>query len=233
MPDDIQNQFEIWKSDPSPANLHGVVQKLSPTINYTLSSIGADNDPLLRQEALLLAGEAVKNYDPSKGAGLPTWVSQQLMQLRRIKRSLNSPIKVPERHQLDAMHIQRIENEFMDKHNREPDVHELADAAKMSVKRIEKVRKAMRKVPTEGTLPDIGQTETPSFDEEALRYVYEESDYIDRKILEHKTGYGGQPVLKPLEIAKKLNLTPSQLSRRSAKLAFKINELTSTLEQVA
>jgi hypothetical protein len=48
-----------------------------------------------------------------------------------------------------------------------------------------------------------------------------------------KTGDGGahEPML-PHEIARKLNLSPVQLSRRSAKLATKLEELRTALQTV-
>ena len=67
---------------------------------------------------------------------------------------------------------------------------------------------------------------------EAMDYVHHDSDYIDRKILEHKSGYGGAELLSPAAVAQKLGLTPSQLSRRSAKLALKINDLEQSMKKL-
>jgi DNA-directed RNA polymerase specialized sigma subunit len=46
---------------------------------------------------------------------------------------VNQPVKVPERVQLDAYTISRAEKEFYDKHNREPDVEELAEGEEVIV----------------------------------------------------------------------------------------------------
>ena len=67
---------------------------------------------------------------------------------------------------------------------------------------------------------------------EAMDYVYRDADYIDRKIMEMKTGYGGGEALPPSVVAQRLNLTPTQLSRRSAKLALQIREIEDALQDV-
>ena len=46
-----------------------------------------------------------------------------------------------------------------------------------------------------------------------------------RKILEHKTGYGGKQVLNGEDLARKIKISPSQVSRRAKRLSKKINKL--------
>ena len=236
MPDytDIDKRYESWKTDPSPTNLRNVVDGLQPAIDYSLRSINASDDRLMRSRARSLAAKAVQTYDPTYGAALPTWTSQQMMPLRRIRREIQQPIKVPERTQLDAMSLMRAENDFMEQHNREPDVEELADWSKIPRKRIEKIRRQYRRMPAQEALGDsIVQTET-DYASEALDYIYRDADKIDRQIIEMKTGYGGKyEPMTPKDIAVKLALTPSQLSRRSARLSMQIQDTEDALMKVS
>jgi DNA-directed RNA polymerase specialized sigma subunit len=55
-----------------------------------------------------------------------------------------------------------------------------------------------------------------------LEYVHHDLDPIDKKILEWKTGMYGKQVLSTNEIARRLNITPSAVSQRAAKIAMKI-----------
>jgi DNA-directed RNA polymerase specialized sigma subunit len=225
--------YQAWVIDPVQTPLNEVVKSLQPSIDYALHSINASDDPYMKSKAKVVAAEAVKSFNPSTGSALPTWVSNQMMRLRRIKRQTQSVTKVPERIQLDNYAIYRAEQEFMDKHDREPDMEELSDAVKLPIKRIEKVRLATRKTPSEGALEGAVSNFETDFENDALEYVYRDADYIDRKILEMKTGYGGNEVMQPKLIAQKLKLTPVQLNRRSMKLTMKIQELTKALEDVA
>jgi DNA-directed RNA polymerase specialized sigma subunit len=231
---DIDQRYATWKADPTPGNLHKVVDGLQPAIDHSLRSINAGDDRLMRTKARNLAAKAITSYDPAAGAALPTWTSNQLMPLRRIRRDVQQPVKVPERTQLDAYSLMKSEQEFIEKMNREPDLEELADFSKIPVKRIEKIRRQFRRMPTAEAFGDGGFVQTESdYANEALDYIYRDVDGIDRKIIEMKTGYGGRyDPMEPKDIAMALGLTPSQLSRRSAKIAMQIQEVEDTLRQV-
>ena len=232
-PTDLDNAFNQYKADPTPDNLSSVVDHLNPVINYSISSINAFNDNLIKNKARVFAAQAVQKYDPASGASLPTWVSGQLMQLKRFKREVNQPVKVPERVQLDAYTLSRAEQEFIDKFDREPDVEELADYAKMPRKRIEKIRRSFRAMPSQGAIGDGFTQHETDFGAEALDYAYKDADKLDRKIIEMKTGYGGRyEPMAPNKIAAMLGLTPSQLTRRSIKLSLRIQEIEKNLQDI-
>lgn len=226
--------YDAWLLDPSPYNMNAVVNDLTPQIKRTLHSIGASDDAYLKSQARVLAANAVTSFDPTQGAQLNTWVDRQLQPLRRLKREKQTAVRIPDSIQLDALAISQAEDEFLEEEGREPDVRELADRVKLSVKRIEDVR---RKFLREGADADIDMAtsseENPAvatensiadFAHEAAEYVHAESDYLDRKVLEYKTGFGGKKVLSGSEIAEKLKISPAQVARRSAKISYKINE---------
>jgi len=232
-PNSLDSSYAVYLSDPTPDRLNDVVDHLSPVINYSLSSINANADNLIKNKARIFAADAIKKFNPNSGAALPTWVSGQLMQLKRFKRDVNQPVKVPERIQLDAYTLSRAEKEFFDKNDREPDVEELADYAKMPRKRIEKVRRSFRAMPSQGAIGDSFTQSETDFGAEALDYTYKDADRVDRKIIEMKTGYGGRyEPMSPNKIAVMLGLTPSQLTRRSIKLSLKIQEIEKNLQDI-
>jgi len=227
--------YDRWKQDPSPGNLKVAVDSLSPTIDNVLRSIGAAGDPYLKTKARVLASGAVKSYDPQYGANMHTWVSRQLLPLRRMKRRNQSVVDIPESIQLDAFKLMKAENKFLDENDREPDLIELSDITNLPKKRIEKVRALQMPTPAEGAYVDdsgaaVGLPGGNSdYLSEAMDYVYHDLDYTDRKIMEYKSGYGGSRILPSIEIAKRLKLTPSQLTRRSAKLGYKVQEIENAL----
>jgi DNA-directed RNA polymerase specialized sigma subunit len=224
--------YQSWATNPQETPFLRVVESVQPTINYTLNSLGIADDPYLKNKARVVAADAIKTYDPSSGANLSTWVSQQMMRMRRLKRQAQAVADVPDRVQVDAYKIHQAEQSFIDKHNREPDMEELSDAVMMPVKRIEKVRNSFRKTPAEGALEGAITSFETDFERDAIDYVYSSADLIDRKIIEMKTGYGGKPAMEPKDIAMRLKLTPTQLSRRSKRLAIKIQDITKALEEV-
>ena len=231
----IDSLYQTYSTTPGPTTLKPLVDALEPSINYAVTSIGAADDHLIKHKARIIAGQAIAKYNPTAGANLPTWVSNQLMQLRRFRRETQMPVKVPERTQLDAYTILKKEREFIDMHDREPDVEELSDFASIPVKRIEKVRRSFRKMPSEGAMEAAGGLTQYNTDytNEAMGYVYKEADKTDRTIMEMKTGYGGKyDPMQPKDIAIRLGLTPSQLTRRSSRLFFKMQRYESALNGI-
>jgi len=238
---DPQEPLALWLQEPSPQNLAGVVNTLDPIIKSTLTQIGGAGDPYLYSQGRVLAAKAVETYDPSYGASLPTWVNRQLMPLRRARRERQTSVRVPESVQLDAYQMMSAEREFMDTHDREPDLEELSELTKLPVKRIAKVRQAFIRTMTDAaTDPDMGTEDKgvqgaahsfPDHDKEALDYAYHEADYVDRKILEHKLGYGGALPLNGVELARLTKVSPAQITRRAAKLTMRLNEYRKILEE--
>jgi DNA-directed RNA polymerase specialized sigma subunit len=142
-------------------------------------------------------------------------------------------IKVPERILLDSFQLSQKEKEFVDIHDRDPDIVELADFSKIPVHRIKKIRMMSRPTPTEGALGDAMTGDSDDFSEEATDYIHRDSDRVDRKILEWRTGHGGSDILTPLEIAARLKISPSQVSRRATRLTYKINQMVEDLRSLS
>lgn len=229
--------YEKWQLFKDSDSLYEVTKSLRPTIDSVVASLGGTGNPQIASKARVIAAKAIQSYDPSAGATLPTWVSQQLRQLTRDIRKSNNLVHIPDGVQLDAYALYRAEREFEDEHGREPTVEELADISHLPVKRILDVRTKMRPIVTDaGTETDEGsstlQVESSDYTQDALDYVYAESDRNDKKLLEYTVGYGGAPILSNDQIMQKLRLTPVQLSRRKARLSLRINEVIDGLSTV-
>lgn len=228
--------YQVWVDDPTPDNLFSVVNHLKPTIQSALSSYGS-NDPNIKSKARVIAANAIKSYDPSHGASLATWVSQQLRQIVRDIRKSNNTISIPENAQLDAYQIYRAQVDLEDELGREPTVEELADKANMSIKKIEQVRKKVRPVASESSFEaDDGSSgivnSNTDYTQDAMDYIYNDSDLKDKQLLEHLLGYGGSEVWDNNTIMEKLELTPVQLSRRKMRLGKRIQQITSDLQSL-
>lgn len=230
------SEYDIWKQNPSASNMYSVVKSLNPTIQSVVRSLGGSS-PSISSKARVLAAKAVKTYDPLAGVSLQTWVSNNLRQLSRDIRKSNADIQIPEGVQLDAFAIYKAEQELADELGREPTVGEIADRAKLSIKRITDVRKKNKRQGSEsGAEAENGQStlvqNTTDYSNEALTYVYQDSDVKDKKIIEYTTGFGGVQPLQSADIMKKLGLTPVQLTRRKMRLSQKVMEIKQALEEI-
>lgn len=216
--------YKAWWIDKSPTNLNNVVRSLDNTVSYKMSSMGIADNPQMKHQARLFVADAIKKYDPASGASLHTWAQSHLQSMHRFKRENQGPVKVPDRAALDAWSIEKANRELTDELGYEPDVKQLADKSNISVKRIAAVRKATRPVAAASQMYDEGSTLTDNMGE-ALEYVYDESDQLDRKIIEMTTGYGGVTMLQKNQIAIKLGISPSQVTRRSERIGLKLQEM--------
>lgn len=229
--DQVAGSYLNYQEDPSPKNLNATIRALEPSINYSLGSIDAAGDPMMTAKARTLTAKAVQSFDPSRGSKLSSYVVSQLQPLKRYKRMVRSPVSLPDRLQLDSFSLQRAEKEYLDEHGREPDTMELSDYSKIPVKRIEKIRMSSRSIPSEKELPDMMSGIDIDFSGEAVDYIYHDSDHVNRMILEHKMGYGGKEILTTTELANKLKISLPALSKRSAKLAWRIQDMLGSMEQ--
>jgi DNA-directed RNA polymerase specialized sigma subunit len=216
--------YKAWWIDKSPSNLNNVVRALDNTVSYKMSSMGIADNPQMKHQARLFVADAIKKYDPTSGASLHTWAQSHLQSMHRFKRENQGPLKVPDRAALDAWSIEKANRELTDELGYEPDVKQLADKSNISVKRIAAVRKATRPVAAASQMYDEGST-LSDYMGEALEYVYDESDQLDRKIIEMTTGYGGVTMLQKNQIAIKLGISPSQVTRRSERIGVKLQEM--------
>jgi DNA-directed RNA polymerase specialized sigma subunit len=228
--------YELYKLNPTQQNLAAVTQHLRPTIESVIASLGDAGNPHLRSRANVVAAKAIKSYNPEAGASLATWVSSQLRQLARDARKSNNVLSIPEGVQLDSYALYRAEREFMEEHDREPTLKELADLTHLSQKRIVNIRKKVKAVVADGATvgedgTELAQGSETDYSQEAMDYIYNDSDTTDQKLLEYLLGYGGETPLDNKTIQQKLKLTPVQLTRRKARLAMRFNTIIADLER--
>lgn len=226
-----ERAYEEWRADPTPDRLNRVVRELDPVINYKVSGL-SNAGPGTKHQARLFAAQAIPKYDPAGGTKLRTFVQSHLKSLNRYNREHGTPVKVPERAQLDAWHLEQRRREFVDAHGQEPDVTELADISGMPPERIARIRRATRMSGADSQQFAAAEAETPDHMDEAMEYVYHDSDRIDRLILEMTTGYGGRQPMPKNEVARALGVSPSQVTRRAERLGRKIQDLDREINEI-
>lgn len=245
----IDEKYNSWKNEVDDgikkSKLDSLLKSLQPTIDYALATNNAKDDPYIEAKAKLLAFDAVNKFDPQYGATLPTYLSSQLKKLTRIVRDARSPIRLPENVFYDIQNLKESERQLTDSLGREPDLQELADYMRVPISKIEKIRSQQIKQVSENqyfnnvnakadedtpsTLSEMGAI-MPDNIREALDYTYSGLDHREKKILEWSTGFGGSPILSPADIAAKLGISQSQVSRLTAKIAVQVEENLKAIE---
>lgn len=218
---DLQN----WQRSPTPQYTTALLKHMHPTIENGLKTYGGQNiSPMLRSQAKQLAIQAFHTYNPEKGA-LNTHVMHNLQRLQRLQAKDTNIIRIPERHMLSWQHLRAAEDELTEVLLRPPTTHELADHTGLSPAKIAKLRKTVLPV-AEGSFSADGDEEfdtAPAVEQtphmQAAELVYDDlSDPTDKLILEYGLGLHGRSRMQTAQLAKKLHVSPSAISQRTAKI---------------
>lgn len=175
----------------------------------------ATNIPLItvQIEAYKLAREAAKSYNPSTGVKFTTYLVNNLKKLSRLSTKYGSVLRVPENTQFGINKLQKLEKDLEHNLGRSPTTEELAYHSGFNVKAVTHTLQS-RKTSTGISSLFNSPSLFDSSNDEWVQFVYHDLSDKDKLIFEHKTGFGGKPVLDNTAIAKKLNLSVSTLSNR-------------------
>jgi DNA-directed RNA polymerase sigma subunit (sigma70/sigma32) len=175
----------------------------------------ASNLPLItvQLEAYKLAREAAKSYNPNSGFKFSTHLVNSLKKLSRLSTRYGAVIRSPENTQFGVNKIQKIQQDLEHTLGRPPTLEETAYHSGFSMKATQNMLDSKKSVTGLSSLFDAPQLFNTENDE-WLQFVYHDLTDKDKLIFEHKTGFGGKPILDNAAIAKKLNLSVSTLNNR-------------------
>lgn len=200
------------------------LKDMEKTIESSISNF-AGKDSSYKTQARILAIDAAKTFDPTKGADIKTHVFNNLKRLQRLSAQRGNLTRVPEGVALQRLSIQRAIREFEAEKGETPTTEQLADIVGMSTKRIDSIMNYKPVVSDSLAVNPEGDSMAASKVDDALslydQYIYNELDTTDKKIYEWATGYGKGEKLSGVEMGKRLNMTPAAVSKRYANIAQK------------
>ena len=216
--------YNEWSNAPSEDNFKLVLKDLKPTISAGLRSYGGGSKDL-NTRANILAAQAVKSYDPSKGASLNTHVFTNLQRLQRYRAQRSYAVHIPENVHLDRGLVTKYITKYTDQHGYDPDTQTIADSLNMSSKRVMKARRNMEGSVSQ-SLSEKG--DLPGQERDAqhiwMDYVYHDLSPSNRKIFEWTTGYNETARIPKKDIAKHLKISPAAVSMRITGITNKLQQ---------
>jgi DNA-directed RNA polymerase specialized sigma subunit len=222
--------MNAYKSRPDHVNLKAVLTAYDDVITKATEQFsGGYNSPVIKRRAQIMAAQALKSFDPTKGAKVSTHIYNSLQPIRRIAPAMTEAVVVPERVAIDMSKLDGADKELYNFLGRDPSDAELADRTGLSIKRIGKLRKMSMPI-NEGSFRD---TENPDIVEAPgvngrtneqimIDYVYHDLSPLDQKVLEMTSGYGGRPMLQIEQIATALNKPYKWVSQRASIIQKKV-----------
>lgn len=211
-----------------------LLDELDDTINKAVSAY-AQGDQQMKTQARILALDAVKTYDPSKGTQLSTYVYGQLQKLRRESAQRANLTKVSENTAIERNIILRQIREYQADNGVEPTTEQLASLTGLSTKRIDAVMNNRPVIPESAAVSPEGDNLGVSDRDRALdlydRVIYDELDDTDKLIYEWTTGYGKGEILDRADIAHRLGISTAAVSKRYSKIVARFGEEREVIRQ--
>ena len=223
-------QLSDWrKSDYNPEQLRPLLKAYEPVINKRMAQWKAPAVPedAFRAELQQHFVTALKTYDPTKGAALPTHIENHLRKAQRYNMKYQNVGYIPEAKASKIGAIDRTKNALTESLGRAPTYDEIAEELQMNPKHVQKIEAARVKaikdsVFAEGDDPTEFQA---SQDKEILALLPYRLTEKERLVFNHLYGLEGAPQIQSgNQLAKRLGMSPSDISRIRSSIYKKFQE---------
>lgn len=180
----------------------------------------------IKAEFTRSAVKSIQNFDSSKGASLGTWVTHnlQLKPKRWIHAHLNTA-RISEGRVYDVGIYQTTRAQLDEKLGRPPSAIEMSEAMGKPLRHVERLEREIRKDIIGSTMTTDPFEIMPNQAKEVLSFLpYELSD-PERTVFEYTMGTNGKPKLNGNQMAAKMGVSPSTISRYKSSIAKKAKKM--------
>lgn len=215
--------YGAWKAKDDETTRDRLLSAITPVIDRNVRGIPGTDPNYMRLRGKILAINAMGHYDPKQSA-LETYLTHQLLPLRRTARQQMNVLGLPDRRLLASRELESAEIELQDELGRLPTTGELSDKLHISPKLIERIRQTSHARNSgrylapdeEGGSGDRPEVVRSLPEEYRHRYVLSalHNDPKSALIYEHDQSLHGRTPISTSELAAKLGLSPGAISQR-------------------
>jgi len=227
---DADRQLELWKTwkaDPTEDNLEPLLKEFEPDVDWRVSEFARTKnfpvpEPALRSKGRILALKGLHTYDPTKKAGVRTWVNWQLKKLRSFAVEHQNFGRIPEQRALQIGNFKQVRDDLTERMGMPPDAVTLSEALQAhnprytwSVAEVNRMQTELRsdRIASMSLEPDTMPGLFESAERDILRYIYHDLNTQERLVYEYTLGINGKPKLPAKDIAKRMNISGPKVSR--------------------
>lgn len=218
--------FKIWKESKDPKIASKMLAVIWPVITAAVRTYVPIPSPTIYSKTKSLVLQYLDKYDPERG-NVMNFLMFYLRNLSRFAAKEQQIISIPERMAVEVSRMNKVIEELTADLGREPTDAEIADKLGVSLKRLELLRKAQPGIAS-GMYLQQGEEEEKirepatrplqTSNETWIRFIYDDLDPLDKKIMEYSLGLFGRPILGKKEIARKLGIAPSTVVQRASRI---------------
>jgi DNA-directed RNA polymerase specialized sigma subunit len=222
-----KEKIKVWQQTKDPSLLADLVMRYQPIVRSVVNkykTTGVSRSALNAKASAQLM-RALNNYDSNKGTVPSTHIWNNLQKVQRMAGESLMSGHIPEYRNIKKATFNTVKYNLEDTLGYEPNIKQMADELKWSQAEVQRMNKELSGEATASSAEfDFygNSTQIANKDKDLFDYLYNEVDDRDKVILEHTFGYGGKPILKNKEIAKKLRTNEMYITRRKRKLSDKI-----------
>lgn len=222
--------WQQWKADPTPDNMHQLLQRFEPVFRQKMTEFKAPNvnAAAFMARAKTLGIGAAHSYNPDMGASFNTWMHHNLEKLKRFNTQRQNYAYLPEAKAGHIGRIQSAQEELLDELGRPPTSHEIANYLNPNLSK----RQQLKPHVVDQILLAAGQKDVIGSDFESdpvPRATTREREVLgllrpalppdQQQVFDHIYGMNDKPkITSTNELAKHLGKSPSQISRLRTKI---------------
>jgi len=220
----VDTVWRRWKRKKDKKDLSYLLTHVDPVLQRRVNQFASApvSQAAIEAEAKKQAVIAFGTYNPKKGASLKTHVGHRMSKLYRYVAKRQNIGTIPEHRVMKINTFQKTKELLNEQKGREPTVIELADELSWSPNEISRMEAELRK--------DLGHS--LSFQDhafinfnqnvEAINFAYYSLAPQEQLVYDYSVGAHGKSQLKTSQIARKLHVSPSQISKMKKNILKKI-----------
>jgi hypothetical protein len=167
---------------------------------------------------------ALHTYDPSKAA-LSTHVEMRLQKAKRFVGTHQNLAYIPEGQARYIGPIMKARDELQEQFGRDPTHSEIADHLGLTVNRVERLTKSLKKDIPASMLVNDPSAQSSSREREILDLLSYNLSQEEKHVFDHLFGRNGMPVIQSTnDLAKKLGKSAPQVSRLKTSILNKYKQ---------
>lgn len=227
--------ISAWQQDQTPANMRPIMDRFMPLVKSRAIQWKAPAvDPAAfeaRGQNLIV--DAIKSYDPTKGAAPETWVTHRLQPLKRFNVQQQNMAMIPEAKAARIGDIQAATDELREEFGRDPTPDEIAEAVNPQLSRrqqltgakVQQIQQAQRKDVIGSTFESDPVPRVASREQQIITQLRPALAPEQQEVYDYLYGQQGKPqVTSTTQLAKLLKKSPSQVSRLRTAILNKYKE---------
>jgi DNA-directed RNA polymerase specialized sigma subunit len=238
-----KSEVELWKKwkdgGEKPEHLKPLLKSFTPMIqrrvNLFKNRVEMPTSAIEHKHKELFV-KALKTWDPNKGGALNTWIDWNLRKGVRYVDSNKNFARIPENISQHIGAYKAVKSELAEKLGHEPDAQTIHDhvltvghptLGRLSLKEIGRIEKEQRRGLIQSGHDAEGLGGAPHMSsraEEVKLLIYHQLTPEERLVHEYTFGLHGKPQLKPGEIAKKLKMDNSKVSKLRGSILKKMSQ---------